>query len=153
MKYIPQYNRQTEIVASSEVETHLPEDRCVANQAHYLQCEIDRLIEMSDVVRSSGSVAPPKCWVTVVEMRSKRGRIYRYARLVSESSDRVTTRLLGRPGSDDAIDWQWRCRRRDAIAEIEQQMRMVSALVDRQRSHKIRFQPGHVPRSKETGLG
>ncbi len=108
----------------------------------FLQGELDRLQSLSDAVRASGSVAPANCWVSEIE-QIKNGRTYRYAKLIS-ASKQMRSRLLGRPGCESDRDWRSRCQRRAMIAEIEQQMRLLVELIDRQMLHPIEFQTDEV---------
>jgi len=109
----------------------------VASAETYLQQERDRLIALSDAVRSSGSVAPANCWVTEVE-KHKGNRTYCYARLVSDSKG--LRRWLGRRRAELHRDWLARIARREAIQEIEQQVQMLDALIDRQVARPIVFE-------------
>jgi len=109
----------------------------VASAETYLQQERDRLIALSDAVRSSGSVAPANCWVTEVE-KHKGNRTYCYARLVSDSKG--AGRWLGRRRAELHRDWLARIARREAIQEIERQVQMLNALIDRQVARPIVFE-------------
>lgn len=143
MKSTYQFNRPRPIVASAEAHIFLTQPSQSAgsepavDQTHYLKQERDRLIALSDAVRSSGSVAPANC--CCVEVEKRRGdKTYCYARLLSDSKG--LRRWLGRRSSELHKDWLARIERREAIREIEQQSRMVSALIDRQLARPIAFQ-------------
>lgn len=99
--------------------------------------ERDRLIALSDAVRSSGSVAPANCWVTEVE-KHKGNKTYCYALLSSDSKG--VKRWLGRRRSELHRDWLARITRREAIREIEQQIQLLDALIDRQIACPIAFE-------------
>ena len=109
----------------------------MANAETYLQQERDRLIALSDAVRSSGSVAPANCCCVEVEQH-KGNKTYCYARLLSDSKGQ--SRWLGRRRSELHQDWLARIARREAIREIERQVQMLDALIDRQLARPIVFE-------------
>ena len=109
----------------------------LAGISAHLRSELDRLISLTIQIRQSGGVAPANCWITETS-QTRNGRVYRYARLVSENPQ-IKGFSLGRPLSPNVVDWQQRCQRRDAIQEIEQQIRMLTELIDRQVARPIEF--------------
>jgi hypothetical protein len=124
--------------------------REVDRSHNYSLSESDRLQDLSDAVRDSGSVAPANCWLVVEEER-KGSRTYRRARLYVQSigfpasemfaaSKKVKRRSLGRPNCAQHINWQKRIQRRVALYEIEQQMTPLTELIDRQATCPIEFQ-------------
>lgn len=111
-------------------------------RSFYLQSELDRLRDLSDAVRSSGSVAPANCWL-VVEDVHRASHTYRYARLYVQpiaASKKLKKRSLGRPNCAQHLDWIKRIQRRVALYEIEQQMTLLTKLIDRQQTRPIEFQ-------------
>ena len=111
--------------------------KAATDQPNYLQQERDRLIALSDAVRSSGSVAPANCFCVEVE-KHKGNKTYCYARLDSDSKG--LRRWLGRRRSGLHRDWLERIARRDSLQEIEQQVQLLDALIDRQVAHPIVFE-------------
>ena len=111
--------------------------KAATDQPNYLQQERDRLIALSDAVRSDGSVAPANCWVTEVE-KHKGNKTYCYALLSSDSKG--LSRWLGRRRAELHRDWLARIARREAIREIEQQVQLLDALIDRQVARPIVFE-------------
>ena len=112
-------------------------NQAALDQPNYLQQERDRLIALSDAVRSSGSVAPANCFCIDVEQH-KGNKTYCYARLLSDSKG--LRRWLGRRRSGLHRDWLARIARREAIREIEQQVQLLDALIDRQLACPIVFE-------------
>jgi hypothetical protein len=88
--------------------------------------------------RKSGAPAPPLYFVSVVPTTSK-GKTYHYARLVREHGGKQEVTPLGREGSARHQDWRRRIARRDAIVELEQQLRILDELMQRhqERSHLV----------------
>lgn len=109
-------------------------------QPSFLQSERDRLIDQNDAIRESGSVAPANCWIVETE-QSKGRKTYRYIRLIMATG---RSRSLGRPSCESHRDWAARIQRREAIQEIEQQMRMLIELIDRQVARPISFQSDNL---------
>lgn len=54
-----------------------------------------------------------------------------YYKLSSKNRD-IKNLHLGKAGSEKYRDWRARIQRREAIAELEQQLSMLQALIDRQ---------------------
>lgn len=97
-----------------------------------LQAEQQHLLNTIAQIRGSGNVAPAYCWLTVSTV-TKGGRTYEYARLVIEkpgSKPKISS--LGRLGSERHRQWRTTIARRDAIAELEQQLKILQELMDRQ---------------------
>jgi hypothetical protein len=59
-----------------------------------------------------------------------------YYKLSSKNPD-IKNLHLGKAGSEKYRDWRARIERREAIAELEQQLSMLQALIDRQASVSI----------------
>lgn len=98
----------------------------------FLESERERLLTLIHQIRTAGEVAPAHCWLT--ETSSTKGaKTYTYAVLVTQKPDRKPrSRSLGRPGSQKHRHWKDAIARRDAIAELEQQLSMLQALMERQ---------------------
>jgi hypothetical protein len=92
----------------------------------YLQAERDRLLQLIQTVRDSGSVAPTNVWISP----APKGE-HVYYKLSSKNPD-FKNQHLGKAGSEKYRDWRARIQRREAIAELEQQLSMLQALIDRQ---------------------
>lgn len=100
--------------------------------SHYLNAERDRLLQQILDVRDAGRIAPAYYWLKE-ESQTKGSATYTYIRLVIEPPEKKTTsKSLGKPGSAKHQSWKKAIARRDAIVELEQQLQMVEALVDRQ---------------------
>jgi hypothetical protein len=97
-----------------------------------LQSEQERLLNLIHQIRTSGEVAPAYCWLT--ETSSTKGtKTYTYAVLVTQKPDRKPkSQSLGRPGSQRHRHWKDALARREAIVELEQQLAMLQALMERQ---------------------
>lgn len=98
----------------------------------FLDSEREHLLTLIHQIRSAGEVAPAYCWLT--ETSSTKGaKIYTYVVLVTQKPDRKPkSRSLGKPGSQRHRHWQEAIARREAIAELEQQLAMLQALMERQ---------------------
>ncbi len=97
-----------------------------------LQAEHQHLLDTIAQIRGSGEVAPTYCWRTVSTV-TKGGKTYEYARLVIEkpgSKPKISS--LGRLGSERHRQWKAAISRRDAIVELEQQLKLLQDLIDRQ---------------------
>jgi hypothetical protein len=97
-----------------------------------LQAEQQRLLDTIFLIRGSGEVAPAYCWLTASTV-TKGGKTYEYARLVIEkpgSKPKISS--LGRLGSERHRQWKTAIARRDAIVELEQQLKILQGLMDRQ---------------------
>lgn len=98
----------------------------------HLQAEENRLLTLMTQIRNSGSVAPAYCWLTETS-ETKGGKTYSYVRLVTERpGSKPTSRSLGKPGGERHRDWQAAIDRREAIGELEQQLKILRELVERQ---------------------
>jgi hypothetical protein len=110
----------------------------------HLQAELDRLADLAQRVRASGSIAPSHCWIE--EYVVKRGeRSYLYQRVASDrpqfgKSGQSRTLHLGKAGSPNHRDWQLRMQRRDALMEVERRAAIVQELIDLEQHNPI-----HVP--------
>jgi hypothetical protein len=99
---------------------------------NYLGAERQRLLEHIVTVRASGTVAPAYCWL-IESTEEKGSRTYTYIKLITQKpGKRLTSKSLGRPSSDRHREWQLALERREAIAEIDQQIKMLDALIERQ---------------------
>ena len=92
----------------------------------HLEAERDRLLQLIQAIRDSGSVAPINVWVSP----APKGE-HTYYKLSSKNPD-IKNLHLGKAGSEKYRDWRARIQRREAIAELEQQLSMLQALIDRQ---------------------
>ena len=92
----------------------------------YLEAEHERLLQLIQTIRDSGSVAPLNVWVSP----APRGEHLYYK--LSSKNPAYKNQHLGKAGSEKYRDWKARIRRREAIAELEQQLSMLQALIDRQ---------------------
>ncbi|BAU15971.1 hypothetical protein LEP3755_65380 (plasmid) [Leptolyngbya sp. NIES-3755] len=104
----------------------------------YLEAERRRLLDAIAEVRKSGEVAPAYYWLSL-QVDTKNGRTYEYIKLnVKKPEDtKVKARSLGKPGSERHREWQQALARRDTIAELEQQIKMVEDLIDRQKARSL----------------
>ncbi|MDX2242512.1 MAG: hypothetical protein NW224_17635 [Leptolyngbyaceae cyanobacterium bins.302] len=98
----------------------------------FLTAEHTRLLDQIQQIRDSGDVAPAYCWLT--ETSSTKGtKTYTYAVLITQEPDRnPKSQSLGKPGSQRHRHWRQAIARREAIAELAQQLSMLEALIDRQ---------------------
>lgn len=97
-----------------------------------LQAEQQYLLDTIAQIRGSGDVAPAYCWLTVSTV-TKGGKTYEYARLVTEKpGSKAKISSLGRLGSERHRHWKATIARRDAIVELEQQLKLLQDLMDRQ---------------------
>ncbi len=98
----------------------------------FLESERDRLLTLIHQIRTSGEVAPAYCWLT--ETSSTKGvKTYTYAVLVTQKPDRKPkSQSLGKPGSQRHRHWKDAISRREAVTELEQQLSMLQALMERQ---------------------
>ena len=92
----------------------------------HLQAEHDRLLELIQAIRDSGSVAPLNVWISP----APKGE-HLYYKLSSKNPE-YKNQHLGKAGSDKYRDWRARIQRREAVAELEQQLSMLQALIERQ---------------------
>jgi hypothetical protein len=98
----------------------------------YLEAERLRLLDWVAVIQASGKVAPAYCWL-IESSEEKGSRTYTYIKLITQKpGKRLTAKSLGRPGSDRHRQWKTAIARREAIAELEQQLKMLDALIERQ---------------------
>jgi len=98
----------------------------------YLEAERPRLLDWISVIQASGKVAPAYCWL-IESSEEKGSRTYTYIKLITQRpGKRPTSKSLGRPGSDRHRQWKTAIARREAIAELEQQLKMLEALRERQ---------------------
>jgi hypothetical protein len=98
----------------------------------YLEAEQQRLLGCVQIIRASGTVAPAYCWLSE-SSETKGSKTYTYVKLITEKPEKkLTSKSLGRPGSDRHREWRTAIERREAIAELEQQLKMVDALIERQ---------------------
>ncbi|BAU15892.1 hypothetical protein LEP3755_64580 (plasmid) [Leptolyngbya sp. NIES-3755] len=100
--------------------------------SEHLFAERERLLTLIAEIRNSGAVAPANVWISP-NFQNKGGKIYEYYKLTSENPE-VKHQSLGKIGSEKYRDWLARIQRRDAIVELEQQLSMLQALIDRQQT-------------------
>jgi len=96
----------------------------------HLQAERDRLLSEIERIRQSGPVAPPNIWIGP-NLHTKGKKTYEYLKLNSENPQ-VRHLHLGKAGSEKHRDWLARIARRNAVGELEAQLAMLLALMDRQ---------------------
>jgi hypothetical protein len=92
----------------------------------HLEAERDRLLQLIQAIRDSGSVAPINVWISP----APKGEHIYYK--LSSKNPEYKNQHLGKAGSEKYRDWRARIQRREAIAELEQQLSMLQALIDRQ---------------------
>ena len=97
----------------------------------YLEAERDHLLQQIQFIRNSGSVAPLNVWISP----APKGEHLYYK--LSSKNPQHKNQHLGKVGSEKYRDWKARVERREAIAELEQQLSMLQALIDRQASVSI----------------
>jgi hypothetical protein len=97
----------------------------------YLEAERDRLLQLIQAIRDSGSAAPINVWISP----APKGEHIYYK--LSSKNPEYKNQHLGKAGSEKYRDWRARIQRREAIAELEQQLSMLQALIDRQASVSI----------------
>ncbi len=103
--------------------------------SHHLLAERERLLSNIQQISSGGEVAPPYCWLTTTSS-VKRGKTYTYIVLILQKPDsKPKSQSLGRSGSSRHRHWQTAIARREAIAELEQQLSMLELLILRQANH------------------
>lgn len=97
-----------------------------------LVAERERLRHLIEQIQAGGEVAPAYCWLT--ETSSTKGvKTYTYIVLVTQKPDlKPKSQSLGRPGSSKHHHWKAAIARREAIAELEQQLALLQGLIDRQ---------------------
>lgn len=92
----------------------------------HLEAERDRLLQLIQSVRDSGSVAPLNVWISP----APKGEHIYYK--LSSKNPAYKNQHLGKAGSEKHRDWTARIQRREAVTELEQQLSMLQALIDRQ---------------------
>jgi hypothetical protein len=92
----------------------------------HLEAERNRLLQLIQAIRDSGSVAPINVWISP----APKGE-HIYYKLSSKNPD-IKNLHLGKAGSEKYRDWRARIQRREGVAELEQQLSMLQALIDRQ---------------------
>lgn len=98
--------------------------------SEHLLAERERLLALMTQIRNSGAVAPANVWISP-NFQNKGGKIYEYYKLTSTNPE-VKHQGLGKIGSEKYRDWLARMQRRNWIVELEQQLSMLQALIDRQ---------------------
>jgi hypothetical protein len=123
---------------------HIASDAAVDNStvtssiSPYLLAEHSRLLKAINTKRQSGPIAPAYCWLTE-SSETKGTRTYTYIRLITEEPGRKpTSRSLGKPNSEKHRQWQIAIAKREEIAELEQQLKMLEVLIERQRRTVVR---------------
>jgi len=91
----------------------------------HLQAERERLLSKIESIRASGAVAPAQVQIVADFLSNKDFRLSNTDLLMKE-------RVLGHKGSEKYCDWENRIKRRKMLTEIEQQLAMLDALIDRQ---------------------
>ena len=102
----------------------------------HLVAERERLLSTLQHIRAGGEVAPAYCWLTT-SSSVKRGKTYTYIILIQQKPDsKPRSQSLGKPGSLRHRHWQAAIARREAIAELEQQLSLLEDLIQRQIMHQ-----------------
>lgn len=94
----------------------------------HLEAERDRLLQLIQAIRNSGSVAPINVWISP----APKGKHVYYK--LSSKNPEYKNQHLGKAESEKHRDWRARIQRRDALSELEQQLSMLQALIDRQQT-------------------
>jgi hypothetical protein len=97
----------------------------------HLKAERDRLLSMIHQIRALGSPAPANVWLSPYHKGA-----HTYYKLTSENKD-CKTQHLGKVTSFKYRDWVGRIQRRNDIQELEQQLSLLTALIDRQAEAQI----------------
>jgi len=100
--------------------------------SEHLFAERERLLALITEIRNSGAVASANVWISP-NFQNKSGKTYEYYKLTSDNPE-VKHLGLGKLGSEKYRNWFARIQRRNAIHELEQQLSMLQALLDRQAS-------------------
>ncbi len=90
-----------------------------------LEAERDRLLHLVQSIRNSGGVAPLNVWISP----APKGEHLYYK--LSSKNPAYKNQHLGKAGSEKYRDWRTQIGRQEAIAELEQQLSMLQALIDR----------------------
>ena len=85
----------------------------------HLEAERDRLLQLIQAVRNSGSVAPLNVWISP----APKGE-HLYYKLSSKNPD-YKNQHLGKAGSEKYRDWRAKIERREVVAKLEQQVYLV----------------------------
>lgn len=102
----------------------------------HLEAERARLLQLIQSIRNSGSVALINVWISP----APKGEHLYYK--LSSKNPQYKNQHLGKAGSGKYLDWRMRIQRREAIAELEQQLSLLQALIDRQASVSIAVPDG-----------
>lgn len=92
----------------------------------HLEAERERLLQLIQTIRNSGHVAPSNVWISP----APKGEHIYYK--LSSKNPEYKNQHLGKASSKKYRDWRARIQRREAIAELEQQLSILQALIDRQ---------------------
>jgi hypothetical protein len=98
----------------------------------HLQAEHDYLLDRLNVIKSSGEIAPPNVRIAPDFLTPK-------AWILNQTTLPMKERHLGKHGSAKYRDWEARIHRRDQIQELEQQLSLLQALMDRQEAAETVF--------------
>jgi hypothetical protein len=106
----------------------------------HLHNELDRLAELANQVRASGSIAPAQCWEDYVVKRNDKQ--YHYKRVNGDrpqfgQGGQAHTLHLGKAGNPKHRDWQQRIQRRETLAEIERRVALIQQLIDRESAYPL----------------
>ena len=96
----------------------------------HLKAERDRLLSMIHQIRSLGSPAPANVWISPYQKGA-----HIYYKLTSENKA-CKTQHLGKVTTLKYRDWMERIQRRNDIQELEQQLSLLTDLIDRQAKAK-----------------
>ncbi|MEO1402807.1 MAG: hypothetical protein AAFV72_16375 [Cyanobacteria bacterium J06635_1] len=91
--------------------------------SEYLEAERQRIADAISIIAVGGSVAPSNVWISPYE---KKGHLYHK---LTSNNPKVKNQHLNALALQD---WRLRIQRRDLIAELEMQLKMLDALIERQ---------------------
>ena len=110
----------------------------------HLKAERDRLLSRIHQIRALGSPAPANVWISPYEKGA-----HTYYKLTSENKD-CKTQHLGKVTNLKYRDWVGRIQRRNDIQELEQQLSLLAALIDRQAEAQILSLADELPRDSDS---
>lgn len=91
----------------------------------HLQAERERLLSAIEAIRASGDIAAANVQIVADFLTKKDFRL-------TNTNLPMEEQVLGQKGSEKYCDWESRIKRRKVLTEIEQQLAMLEALIDRQ---------------------
>ena len=91
----------------------------------HLQAERERLLSAIKSIQASGNIAPANVQIVADFLTKKDFRL-------ANTDLPMKEQVLGQKNSDRYRDWESRIKRRKTLTELEEQLRMLDALIDRQ---------------------